>query len=77
MGLFSDSLPDNIDYEEIKNFIKENTTPGNGKAVSVPGTGDETARHFEEALYDILRDQHERINLFVRSKAGEIKRRLG
>jgi len=28
-------------------------------------------------LFQILREQHERISFFVRSKTGEIKRRLG
>lgn len=68
---------DNIDYDEIKAFIKENTTPGNGTAVSIPGTGDDLGQEVEDALFDILLQQHQRINLFVWSKAGEIKRRLG
>lgn len=68
---------DNIDYGDIKHFIKENTTPGEGKSVSIPGSTDTKAREFEDALYGILFEQHQRITLFVRSKAGEIKRRLG
>lgn len=71
------STADNIDYEEIKHFIKENTTPGKGKAISIPGTGDETAKGFEDSLYSILDEQHDRISSFVKSKAGEINRRLG
>ncbi|KAL1302136.1 hypothetical protein AAFC00_002570 [Neodothiora populina] len=66
----------NIDYDEIKHFIKENTTPGNGSTISIPGTGDTRGQEIEHALFDILCQQHKRINLFVWSKTGEIKRRL-
>lgn len=68
---------DNIDYDDIKIYIKEQTTPGKGKSVSVPGRPDENLQQFEHALFQILRDQHHRIDLFVKSKAGEIRRRLG
>ena len=66
----------NIDYDDIKYLIKERTTPGHGKSVSIPGRGDEKLREFESALFQILVDQHVRIDLFVKSKAGEIQRRL-
>lgn len=66
----------NIDYDEIKRFIKKRTSPGKGETISVPGRGDEKLADFEAELSDILTQQHERINLFVKSKAGEIKRRL-
>ncbi|KAK5138366.1 hypothetical protein LTR08_003427 [Meristemomyces frigidus] len=64
----------NIDYDDIKQFIKEQTS--NGKAISVPSRDDETLQDFEKSLFVILADQHQRIDLFVRSKAGEIRRRL-
>lgn len=73
----NDATADNIDYDDIKNFIKENTTPGKGKTLSVPGRGDDKLLQFENSLFHILVDQHQRIHLFVRSKAGEIQRRLG
>ncbi|CZT20968.1 uncharacterized protein RCC_06829 [Ramularia collo-cygni] len=66
----------NIDYDDIKYFIKEHTTPGQGKSVSVPGRGDDKLIEFENALFHILADQHQRIDLFVKSKSGEIQRRL-
>lgn len=68
---------DNIDYDDIKHFIKENTTAGKGKTVSIPGRGEDKLVEFENALFHILQDQHQRIDLFVKSKAGEIQRRLG
>lgn len=66
----------NIDYDEIKRFIKKRTTPGKGESISVPGHSDEKLGEFERELSDIFLQQHERINLFVKSKVGEIKRRL-
>jgi len=66
----------NIEYEHVKHFIKEHTTPGNGKAVSIPGAGDESAKNTEDDLFNILKEQNERITWFVKSKVGEIKRRL-
>ncbi|GAM82916.1 hypothetical protein ANO11243_009020 [Dothideomycetidae sp. 11243] len=66
----------NIDYQDIKYFIKTNTTPGKGKAVSIPGKGDVNAEDFENTLFVILKEQDERITCFVRSKFGEIDRRL-
>ncbi|KAF2840559.1 hypothetical protein M501DRAFT_930468 [Patellaria atrata CBS 101060] len=67
----------NIDYDEIKHLIKQHTSPGGGKAVSIPGSGSTIEHEFESQLYKVLVDQHQRIQLFVRSKAGEIDRRLG
>ena len=67
----------NIEYEDIKHFIKEHTTTGNGKAVAIPGAGDDSAKNTEDDLFNILKDQNERITWFVKSKVGEIKRRLG
>ncbi|KAK5127372.1 hypothetical protein LTR85_006711 [Meristemomyces frigidus] len=66
----------NIDYDDIKHFIKEQTTAGKGKTISIPGRNDEKLQQFENSLFAILADQHNRIDLFVRSKAGEIRRRL-
>ncbi|KAL1586780.1 hypothetical protein WHR41_04642 [Cladosporium halotolerans] len=66
----------NIDYDDIKNFIKERTTPGKGKTVAVPGRSDEQAQAFENDLYLIFEEQHLRIDLFVKSKAREIQHRL-
>jgi SPX domain protein involved in polyphosphate accumulation len=70
------SGPDNIDYDDVKHLIKEHTTPGKGKSISVPGQRDEKLHDFENTLFAILEDQHHRIDLFVRSKSGEIRRRL-
>lgn len=70
------SNADNIDYDDIKYAIKAQTTAGKGKSVAVPGMPDEKLRKFEDELCQTLSSQHERIGLFVKSKSGEIRRRL-
>lgn len=67
---------DNIDYDSLKDLIKHQTTPGTNRAVSIPGQGESTERAFRETFLHILNEQHDRINLFIRSKSGEIERRL-
>jgi hypothetical protein len=71
------TVSENVDYDAIKWLIKEQTTPGRAKAISVPGQGNETELLFESELYNHLVDQHDKIGLFVKSKSGEIGRRLG
>jgi SPX domain protein involved in polyphosphate accumulation len=66
----------NIDYDYLKELIKHQTTPGTNKAVSIPGQGASTERAFGETFFKVLAEQHDRINLFIRSKSGEIERRL-
>lgn len=68
----------NVDYNDIKHLIKVHTTQGQGQAKSIPGSDNETKAFlaFEDELYRELRDQHQRIDLFVQSKAGEVGRRL-
>ncbi|KAF2759526.1 hypothetical protein EJ05DRAFT_498738 [Pseudovirgaria hyperparasitica] len=76
MSNLSFQLPDNVDYDEIKRVIKENTTPGHGKAVSIPGHGDPVERRFEDELIELFEQEQRRVDLFVRTKSGEIDRRL-
>ncbi|KAL6707213.1 hypothetical protein ACN47E_004760 [Coniothyrium glycines] len=66
----------NIDYDYLKDLIKHQTTAGTNKAVSIPGQGESTERAFSGTFFKVLEAQHDRINLFVRSKSGEIERRL-
>ncbi|EAT87592.2 hypothetical protein SNOG_05201 [Parastagonospora nodorum SN15] len=74
--LYANRAPDNIDYDYLKDLIKHQTTPGTNKAVSIPGQGESSERAFGETFLQVLQAQHDRINLFVRSKSGEIERRL-
>ncbi|KAL7274880.1 hypothetical protein RUND412_002195 [Rhizina undulata] len=64
-------LPYNLDYTEIKQLIKRDTT--GRPLVKTPGARVE----FESELFDVFMDQLSRIDLFVKSKAGEVDRRLG
>jgi len=68
---------DNIDYNSIKQLIKDNTSPGQGKAVSIPGTGDSVEKDFSNQLFVILNGEHDRISLFIKSRWYEINSRLG
>ena len=77
-SLICHTTPDNIDYNDIKQLIKVRTSYGQGQAKSIPGSNSETkaSEAFAKELYMELRGQHQRIDDFVQSKAGEIARRL-
>ncbi|KAI9796539.1 MAG: hypothetical protein M1833_006103 [Piccolia ochrophora] len=69
----------NIDYDELKHIIKACTSKDKTSAVAIPRgiTEDrDAAPDFEDELFDELRQQHERIDLFLQSKSGEVHRRL-
>lgn len=77
--LIGHATPDNVDYNDIKRLIKVRTTYGQGQAKAIPGSNTQAKQlqEFECELYGELWEQHQRIDLFVQSKAGEIARRLG
>ncbi|KAF1960179.1 hypothetical protein CC80DRAFT_513822 [Byssothecium circinans] len=66
----------NIDYDYLKDLIKHQTSTGTRKAVSIPGQGATSEKAFGDTFYHALKAQHDRIYLFIRSKSGEIERRL-
>ena len=70
---------DNVDYDDLKRAIKAHTTSPQGRPVFIPGQGNEAKalKDFENALYIQLLKEHTRVDQFVRSKAGELTRRLG
>lgn len=75
--------PDNIDYNELKSLIRTHTTPPPGSShsdaslpVVIPGQTDEALSCFEARFARELGAQHARVDLFVRSKADEFRRRL-
>jgi hypothetical protein len=80
VNCFSNSFSqDNVEYNDIKHLIKVRTTRDQAHAISIPsrGNGGDTAlKEFEDELYSALSEQHQRIDLFVFSKSGEISRRL-
>lgn len=69
-------LPDNIDYNSLKHFIKVHTNKDEAKAIAIPGQPDTHLAKVEDELYHELCAQHDRAGLFVTAKADEINRRL-
>jgi hypothetical protein len=67
---------DNIDYNALKHYIKAHTTKAQAKAIAIPGQRDDNLLRVEDELYLELCRQHDRVDLFVVSKADEISRRL-
>ena len=67
---------DNIDYDDLKRMVKDNTTSTHNQPKFIPGQGNE-AKEFEDELYGQLLEQHERVGRFVQSKADELACRLG
>lgn len=66
----------NLNYNELKSLIKSHTTQGPAVPVAIPGTSKDPWDHLERELFHLLKDQYENIALFLRSKYGEIERRL-
>ena len=77
--LIDHATTDNIDYNDLKELIKRRTSRANGEAQPIPGNHSETRalQDFEDELYTQLKDQHARVDLFLRSKSGECSRKLG
>ncbi|KAG0646019.1 hypothetical protein D0Z07_7749 [Hyphodiscus hymeniophilus] len=68
--------PYNVDYNELKNLIKVHTTKDQGQAIAIPGHADLALAKFEYSFFNELSNQHDRVDLFVSSKAAEVGRRL-
>ncbi|KAI0454368.1 hypothetical protein F5B21DRAFT_243215 [Xylaria acuta] len=68
----------NVDYNSLKHQIKAHTSrdQATATAMAIPGQQDHALRRFEDAFYLELCSQHNRVGLFVTSKADEISRRL-
>lgn len=78
--LVHESVPEwslhNLDYNSLKHEIKVHTTRNQATAIAIPGHQEPALRRFEDSLYQELCQQHERVDLFISSKADEIDRRL-
>ncbi|KAF6823539.1 spx domain-containing protein [Colletotrichum plurivorum] len=78
--LEQESVPEwslhNVDYNSLKHEIKVHTSRDQATAIAIPGHQDAALRRFEDNLYNELCLQHDRVDLFVTSKADEISRRL-
>ncbi|RKF75731.1 putative spx domain-containing protein [Golovinomyces cichoracearum] len=70
------STADNIDYDELKNTIKVHTSKNQCRAVTIPGQADKSLEPFEKHFFTELSNQHDRVDLFVKSKVDEIDFRL-
>ncbi|KAH6617292.1 SPX domain-containing protein [Chaetomium tenue] len=66
----------NIDYNSLKHHIKVHTTRDQATAIAIPGRPNTALHKFEDDFYSELCRQHDRVELFVSSKADEIARRL-
>ncbi|KAK4142081.1 SPX domain-containing protein [Dichotomopilus funicola] len=66
----------NIDYNSLKHYIKVHTTRDQATAIAIPGQPNTALSKFEDEFYSELCRQHDRVDLFVLSKADEISRRL-
>lgn len=71
-------MADNVDYNGLKHVIKERTTNIKTNPVTIPGQGpsSDAWTSLETELFPIIWQQHDRVSLFIRSKYGELKRRL-
>ena len=67
---------DDVDYDELKNLIKVHTTKHEGQAIAIPEQSDIASKEFEDLFFNELSNQHDCVDLFVKSKADEISRRL-
>lgn len=66
----------NLNYNDLKHLIKVRTTNSAPTPVPIPGQTNHRWSLLEDELFDILKAEHDNIALFLRSKNGEIERRL-
>ncbi|KAI8267782.1 hypothetical protein K4K58_007165 [Colletotrichum sp. SAR11_239] len=78
--LEQESVPEwslhNVDYNSLKHEIKVHTSRDQATAIAIPGHQDASLKRFEDNLFNELCQQHDRVDLFVTSKADEITRRM-
>jgi hypothetical protein len=72
----TDCDTDNVDYNRLKNLIKVNTTRDQARALAIPGQADTALQKFEDLFFNDLCNEHDRPDLFVKSKVDEINCRL-
>lgn len=66
----------NVKYNELKYLIKQRTSAGSSLPISVPTAGSSRWQDLENELYPIINREYENVSLFLRTKQGEIGRRL-
>ncbi|EXJ82069.1 hypothetical protein A1O1_08138 [Capronia coronata CBS 617.96] len=68
--------PYNVNYNELKNLIKERTSAGVAVPVDIPAQGKSRWEELDNLLFNYLSAEYDNVTLFLRSKQGEIERRL-
>ncbi|KAL6251243.1 hypothetical protein RBB50_001451 [Rhinocladiella similis] len=66
----------NVKYNELKHLIKTRTSAGVAVPVGIPAQGKSRWEELENELYTLLEGEYDNVTLFLRSKQGEIERRL-
>jgi hypothetical protein len=60
----------------LKNLIKVHTTEDQGRGILIPEQSNIASKEVEDLFLNELSNQHDCVDLFVKSKADEICRRL-
>ncbi|KAH7348284.1 hypothetical protein BKA65DRAFT_500311 [Rhexocercosporidium sp. MPI-PUGE-AT-0058] len=68
--------PYDVDYEKLKHLIKAHTAKDERQAIVILERNDIASKEFEDLFFNELSNQHSCVDLFVKSKADEISRRL-
>ncbi|KAI1616209.1 hypothetical protein EDD36DRAFT_126162 [Exophiala viscosa] len=66
----------NVNYNEIKHLIKNKTSAGAAGPRDIPTQGRNKWEELENQLCKVLGAEYDNVTLFLRSKQGEIERRL-
>jgi len=66
----------NVKYNELKHLIKTRTSAGVVVPVGIPVQGKSKWEELENELFRLLEAEYDNVTLFLRSKQGEIERRL-
>ncbi|KIX04675.1 uncharacterized protein Z518_05545 [Rhinocladiella mackenziei CBS 650.93] len=66
----------NFKYNEIKHLIKNKTSAGVAVPVDIPTQGKSRWEELDNQLFKVLQAEYDNVTLFLRSKQGEIERRL-
>ncbi|KIW13404.1 hypothetical protein PV08_08592 [Exophiala spinifera] len=66
----------NVKYNELKHLIKIRTSAGVVVPVGIPVQGKSKWEELENELYTLIEGEYNNVTLFLRSKQGEIERRL-
>lgn len=78
--LYQRSVPQwaayNVKYNELKHLIKLRTSAGSSLPIAIPTAGTSRWQDLENELHAIIKKEYQDVSLFLRTKQGEIDRRL-